>query len=559
MLDNMVECKFCKGLSDNDDFCSCCGKSLIEEEACELVSNNGWEEEIVILRCVSKKSKLRDEDVLRLPGIKGPTIINREEEKVLLTVDESYIELSKLMYSRELSFEGILKISKSILNIFKTLEENRYTLDEISLDDFEINKRDISDVVYKQSRRISRDFIYEDNYMSKNSFVVPEKNSLKGLNKSSNVYLFGKIFTSLLFNGKYLSGLDEERYSLYNISLFREDVPYEYHEFLNKITSFYIEERYPSIVDVMKVLENISDRNDRVLYQLDLACKITGCTNVGCGKLAKSKKNSEDNDEEKYNEDILFFDYFENKKIMAVGDGVSTAKYGSGKEASNILKEKIIEVWDRRKRVMESKSDFEFFVRELCSLACEDIISSVKDDIVIHEGTKSVGGIMATTLVIAVIIDNKMYYCSIGDSFIYLYNSSIGLNVLTNEENILNKRLKNGASWNQANSSDDKDYILNYIGKSEIINCDLKPTEPEYKIEETYVEVGDIVMLCTDGLTDYVSSQEGLKNVWSKDKNIKEILSAKDISLEAKCEKLIEVSNNNGGGDNITVILGEII
>ena len=37
-------------------------------------------------------------------------------------------------------------------------------------------------------------------------------------------------------------------------------------------------------------------------------------------------------------------------------------------------------------------------------------------------------------------------------------------------------------------------------------------------------------MLCTDGLTDYVSSQEGLKNVWSKDKNIKEILSAKDIS-----------------------------
>lgn len=54
----------------------------------------------------------------------------------------------------------------------------------------------------------------------------------------------------------------------------------------------------------------------------------------------------------------------------------------------------------------------------------------------------------------------------------------------------------------------------------------------------------DIILLCTDGLTNSLS-----------DPQIQQILATKELSLRERCNKLISEANRLGGGDNITVCL----
>lgn len=549
-----MQCLFCNSITDNKEFCTVCSRSIVE-----INNNNLWEEEILFLKCDSKKSTLREVDIINIPGIRKPTIINEKDKKVYFEVDDEYINLLTLIMQKQLSFVEILDISKGILSIMKALEENNYILDEISMDDFEVKRKNISTVRYKQVRRISKNGMILDNFSTTNNIICPEKSSGKNLNKSSNVYLFGRIFISLL-NKEPISRVDEERYYLYNILLYRYDVPFEYHEFLNKITSIYDYERYPNIIDVIKALNAIETKDIRSVNEKDLECKIVALSDVGKGKLAKSaKENCDINIADKYNEDIYFYDYYNNKKIMAVADGVSTAKYGTGKEASNILKKQIQNVWQNRKENIMDINGFKDMIIEICKLTNEEIINIVSDSIDKTHDKSVVNGVMASTLVIALIIDNKMYYSSIGDSFIYMYNPKFGLSILNIEDNVGNDYLKNNYEWSKVLSMENKDYISNYIGKFMIKNGELISLLPNCVVNETYIEKGEIILLCSDGIVDYILPVDNSRNIWTKDTVIKDILSDSNKSIEHKCSSFIDECNKNGGGDNLTIVLAEIM
>ena len=60
---------------------------------------------------------------------------------------------------------------------------------------------------------------------------------------------------------------------------------------------------------------------------------------------------------------------------------------------------------------------------------------------------------------------------------------------------------------------------------------------------EVEVQPGDILLLCTDGLTNMVS-----------DEQIRRIVNG-PLELEEKAQALVDAANQNGGRDNITVIL----
>ena len=62
-------------------------------------------------------------------------------------------------------------------------------------------------------------------------------------------------------------------------------------------------------------------------------------------------------------------------------------------------------------------------------------------------------------------------------------------------------------------------------------------------ISEHRIETGDVFLLCSDGLSGMIT-----------DEGMEEIINATD-DLEECCDRLIEVANQNGGTDNITVIL----
>lgn len=125
-----------------------------------------------------------------------------------------------------------------------------------------------------------------------------------------------------------------------------------------------------------------------------------------------------------------------------------------------------------------------------------------------HEG-------MCTTLVAAVLDDSRLYVGNVGDSRLYVLNGK-GVRQVTEDHVDL------GGALQQAVGS-------------------LPEVEPDvFKVD---VGVGDRILICCDGLTDSVSEEEMQEKVF------------KCGGLGEACDALIEIANDRGGIDNISLIL----
>ena len=141
---------------------------------------------------------------------------------------------------------------------------------------------------------------------------------------------------------------------------------------------------------------------------------------------------------------------------------------------------------------------------------------------------------MGTTMVATLNQDNQFLVANIGDSRGYVLHDG-ELIQLTEDHSYVNELVKNGdITPDEAEHNPYKNIITKSLG----INADATADYHEYQSS-----VGDQVLLCTDGLTNMVSPEE-----------IKATL-AEPISVTDKCVKLIEQANQNGGADNITVLL----
>lgn len=144
---------------------------------------------------------------------------------------------------------------------------------------------------------------------------------------------------------------------------------------------------------------------------------------------------------------------------------------------------------------------------------------------------------MGTTLEAVVIIDHQMIYAHIGDSRIQLIRGE-ELEVLTSDHSLVNALLKAGQiTPEEAAVHPQKNIITQSIGQKD-------PVEPDIAIKT--LELGDYIVINSDGLTNMVSNQD-----------IYDIM-VSDVSLDDKAETLVRFANNAGGLDNITVALVHI-
>ncbi|MDF7672424.1 Stp1/IreP family PP2C-type Ser/Thr phosphatase [Lactobacillus sp. ESL0701] len=142
---------------------------------------------------------------------------------------------------------------------------------------------------------------------------------------------------------------------------------------------------------------------------------------------------------------------------------------------------------------------------------------------------------MGTTIVLAVVFAEEALIAHLGDSRAYSYTEG-KFSQLVEDHSLVNELVKMGQiTKQQAKHHPQKNIITQALGVSSTI-------EPEFKQIELHDD--DVILLCTDGLTNSLS-----------DPQIQQILATKELSLKERCRKLINEANRLGGGDNITVCL----
>ena len=141
---------------------------------------------------------------------------------------------------------------------------------------------------------------------------------------------------------------------------------------------------------------------------------------------------------------------------------------------------------------------------------------------------------MGTTLVAFLMDGNKGYVFSVGDSRLYLYSNRI-LTQITEDQSIVWTRYKSGQiTKNQLIEQPDKNVILGAIGL---------PHPPEININTVKLKKDDVILMCSDGITDVLVDTE-----------IKNLLGT-PMNLKYKGEELLDAARLKGSIDDATIIL----
>lgn len=141
---------------------------------------------------------------------------------------------------------------------------------------------------------------------------------------------------------------------------------------------------------------------------------------------------------------------------------------------------------------------------------------------------------MGTTVVLAVIFNQTVLIGNIGDSRGYLLRDHI-FSQVTEDHSLVNELVKRGELSKQAaRVHPKKNVITRSLG-----------IEKAVQIDTHYLELtdNDMLLLCSDGLTDMLN-----------DDQIQKVLE-NDSAVGQKCDQLIQLANDAGGLDNISVIL----
>ncbi len=152
----------------------------------------------------------------------------------------------------------------------------------------------------------------------------------------------------------------------------------------------------------------------------------------------------------------------------------------------------------------------------------------------IYKQSKADNKKMGTTITLAIIKDNLVKIGHIGDSRAYIYNGK-QLEQITKDHSYVRELVKKDLiSEAEAKDHPQKNVLLKALGTE---------SEPEIDLIETKFKQGDLILLCSDGLTNMVAEKE-IQNVL-----------ASNLDVEEKAKKLVETANENGGHDNITVLI----
>lgn len=209
---------------------------------------------------------------------------------------------------------------------------------------------------------------------------------------------------------------------------------------------------------------------------------------------------------------------------FVVADGMGG--HLGGEEASNTAVDFVLEAIDESSSKFNKYSDkqIENFLKNTVIKVNKILFEKANDD------SNLMG--MGTTLVICIVLKDKYFAANVGDSRLYIHSSS--LTQITKDHSYVSELVDMGAiTKEQALTHPGKNVITRAVGTESDVTAD---------IFKGKLKSGDIIVICTDGLTNMVS-----------DSVIDDILSTDD-KPQIITENLVKLANENGGKDNITVL-----
>jgi len=142
---------------------------------------------------------------------------------------------------------------------------------------------------------------------------------------------------------------------------------------------------------------------------------------------------------------------------------------------------------------------------------------------------------MGTTFVVATVINNNLYVANIGDSRLYLIRNK-NIKQITEDHSFVEEMVRNGEiERDKARFHPNKNIITRALGAGESVI-------PDYFEVELSPE--DVVLMCSDGLSNMMD-----------DMDILSVVNRYNEDIESACLELVNKANENGGKDNISVVM----
>ena len=223
--------------------------------------------------------------------------------------------------------------------------------------------------------------------------------------------------------------------------------------------------------------------------------------------------------------------------LLVLADGMGG--YNAGEVASGIAVRTVLEfVADACEREERSSADPETQQMRQ-SIILRDAITRANK--IIHQTARSQPQCegMGTTIAACLFYDNRVSIAHVGDSRIYRLRGG-QFEQLTMDQSLLQELVdRSYYSQEEAARSTNRNYVTRALG--------VEPTV-QVEIQEDQALPGDIYLLCSDGLPDMV-----------EDEDIHLTISTFNANLQVVGQQLIQLSNDHGGKDNVSVILAQVL
>jgi PPM family protein phosphatase len=236
-----------------------------------------------------------------------------------------------------------------------------------------------------------------------------------------------------------------------------------------------------------------------------------------------------------HNEDMIAFDG--DLGLLVLADGMGG--YNAGEVASGIAVKTIFNLVREALTLQDLTSADRSSGLARSSIILRDAIQRANK--IIFQTARSQPNCegMGTTVVAALFFDNRVSIAHVGDSRLYRVRGS-ELEQVTLDHSLLQELVDRGFySPEEAQRASNKNYVTRALGVESTV---------EVEIKEEDVQRGDLYLLCSDGLSDMV-----------EDEDMHLTVSTFGANLNSVAQHLIQLANDNGGKDNISVVMTQVL